>query len=437
MGGPVNVVGLVGGEWFGAEAAHAVASATVLVGAPRHLAAVRRRLEPGGGAPPGEVPLAGPLAGVLDGVDALSRSGERVCVLASGDPGFFGIVRVLGARLGAGRLRIHPAPSSVALAFARAGLSWDDATVVSAHGRNLEEAVSRAGGEKVAVLTSPENPPQAIGSALRARGCGRRTVTVVSSLGEPSESIVRTDLDGLAAGSFEPLSVVVLVAPDAASAPGLAWGLPEAAFEHRNRMITKAEVRAVALGKLALPPTGVLWDVGAGSGSVGIECARLRPGLRVVAVEQVAEDAERIRANALAHGVGVEVVTGEAPDALVGLPDPDRVFIGGGGLVVLDHVLHRLRPGGLVVATYALIERAAAAWRRLGEMTQITVARAVAVGQEGPRLSAENPVFVCWGPPEGHVLSSTAEQARSPGLRGKGSSSDGVESGGSAAERRG
>ena len=111
-------------------------------------------------------------------------------------------------------------------------------------------------------------------------------------------------------------------------------------------MITKAEVRAVALGKLALPLTGVLWDVGAGSGSIAVECARLRPALRVIAVEQNAEDAARITANAQRHGATVEVVCGTAPRHLATLPDPDRVFVGGGGLDVLDAALTRLRPGG-------------------------------------------------------------------------------------------
>ena len=162
-------------------------------------------------------------------------------------------------------------------------------------------------------------------------------------------------------------------------------------------MITKAEVRAVALGKLALPGAGVLWDVGAGSGSVAVECSRLAPGLRVFAVERRADDAERLRANA--RGTGVVVVEGEAPAALAGLPDPDRVFLGGGGLNVLESVMDRLRPGGLVVATYAALDRAAAAASRLGQLVQVAVSRGAPLGGSGAlRLAAENPVFVCWGP---------------------------------------
>ena len=418
MGGPVSVVGLIGGEWFGSEAEAALRAATLWVGARRHLDGLRSLRADDR---PSELEIGGPLEDVLVQIEERAGAGSRVCVLASGDPGFFGIVRVLGERLGPGRLEVHPAPSSVALAFARAGLSWDDAAVVSAHGRSLEEATSLAGGAKVAVLTSPDNPPEALGRALLERAVGQREVTIVSALGEAGEAVVRTDLEGLAGGRFDPLSVVLLVAPDAGSQMGLAFGLPESSFEHRDGMITKAEVRAVVLGRLALPPAGVLWDVGAGSGSVGIEAARLRPGLRVIAVERSASDAERIRANARTHGVQLEVVVGEAPEALVGLPDPDRVFVGGGGLGALDAAWARLPPDGLLVATFALVDRAAAAWERLGEMVQLSVSRAVPVAGQGPRLSSENPVFVCWGRRGGHVLSSTAHQARSPGLRGKGS----------------
>jgi precorrin-6Y C5,15-methyltransferase (decarboxylating) len=162
-------------------------------------------------------------------------------------------------------------------------------------------------------------------------------------------------------------------------------------------MITKAEVRAVALGKLGVPEAGVMWDVGAGSGSVAAECARLAPGLRVFAVERRPDDVERMRANLA--GTAVTVVAGDAPAALASLPDPDRVFVGGGGVAVLDAAMARLRPGGTVVATYAALDRAAAGAARLGHVVQIAVNRGVPVGEDGAlRLAADNPVFVCWGP---------------------------------------
>jgi precorrin-6Y C5,15-methyltransferase (decarboxylating) len=390
----IAVVGLIGGRTFGPAAEALIAGADVIVGSRRQ----RDLVAPALPAEVAHVELAGPLADVVERIAAEADAGRAVCVLASGDPGFFGIVRVLAVRFGSERLAVHPAPSSVSLAFARVGTSWDDATVVSAHGRPLADAVaaaSRAG--KAAVLTSPDNPPQLLGQALIEAGCGNRAVTVVSRLGEDGEAVLRTDLKGLAAGTFDPLAVVVLQIPAPSGETTLAWGRHESEFAHRDGMITKAEVRAVALGKLGLPPTGVLWDVGAGSGSVGLEAAALAPGLRVYAVERVAADAARIEENAHALGVSVDVIAGEAPEALAGLPDPDRVFVGGGGLDVLDACLARLRPGGNVVANYAMADRAVAAWELLGNMVQIQVSRAAAIA-DGVRLAAENPVFICWGP---------------------------------------
>lgn len=369
--------------------ARALQEADLVVGGARHLDAL---------APPG-VRRAVVGADVGAALDAVSTEPGRVCVLASGDPGFFGIGRALAERFGAAALEVHPAPSAVAVAFARCGLPWDDAVVVSAHGRPLAGAARRvAGATKAAVLTSPDNPPEAVGRELRRIGCRFPTVVVCSRLGEGDESVTAVaGLDDLAAGTWDPLSVVVLVA-GAGPGPTLAWGLDDARFDHRHGMITKSEVRAVALGKLTLPPAGVLWDVGAGSASVAVECARLVPALRVVAVERRAADAERARANAGAHGVDVEVVHGDAPACLDGLPDPDRAFVGGGGVDVLDVVLTRLLPGGRVVATYAALDRAAAAARRLGHLVQVQVNRGERLPGGTLRLAAANPVFVVWGP---------------------------------------
>lgn len=391
--GHITVVGLLGGEPYGQDAVAALARARLVLGSRRHLEQVTL------GADVTTRELRGPLHEVLDQVAADRDAGHDVCILASGDPGLFGIVRVLGERFGTDALEVHPAPSSVAVAFARLGLAWDDAAVVSAHGRPLAAvlpAIQRAA--KVAVLTSPDSPPEAVGKALLAAGSADRVVAVASRLGEAAEAIVRTDLEGLAGDSFDPMSVLVLTTAEPESAMGLAWGLPESAYEHRDGMITKAEVRAVALGKLALPSAGVLWDVGAGSGSVAIECARLAPGLEVIAIERNDEQVTRIRANAATHHVTLTVVEGAAPAAFGDLPDPDRVFVGGGGLDVLDAALARLRPGGIVVANYAVVDRAVAAHERLGNLVQVSVARGTPVADLGVRLEAENPVFVCWGP---------------------------------------
>lgn len=390
----IAVIGL-GAEGLcgvGNQARSAIERAALVVGGRRHLAALALS------GPVRTVPLTADLDAALDEIE--SEAGP-VCVLASGDPGFFGVVRPLAARFGTERLEVHPSPSFVALAFARLGLAWDDAAVVSAHGRPLAAAARAASSHpKVAVLVSPESPPEALGGALLELGTTDRRIAVCARMGTPTERVDLVDLQGLAAGTWDPLSVVVLLAePAPPSTTGLAWGLPDRSFEHRDGMITRAEVRAVALGKLWLPSCGVLWDVGAGSGSVAIECSRLRPALRVLAVEENAADARRISHNADRHGVAVEVVPGRAPAALDGLPDPDRVFVGGGGHAVLSAVLERLRPGGRVVATYAAVDRAVAAAERLGAMVQVAVSRGRRLPDGALRLAAENPVFVVWGPP--------------------------------------
>ena len=391
---PITVVGLLGGVPYGAHAQAALVDAEVLVGTRRHLDAV-------GNPEARRLPFDGPLTDLLDVIGGHLDAGRRVCILASGDPGFFGIVRALAARFGHDALTVHPAPSSVALAFARLGAPWDDAAVVSAHGRDLADAAALvAHHRKVAVLVSPDSPPEALAKALLEAGVEDRHVAVCSNLAAADEVVVHTDLHGLAVGTWDPLSVVVVWSgPLVPERAGLSWGLPEDRFAHRAGMITKAEVRAIALGHLDLPLTGVLWDVGAGSGSVAVECARLTPDLRVIAVERNERDGERIRANAVAHHVSVEVVIGTAPEVFEVLHAPDRIFIGGGGLDVLDAALDQLRPGGTIVATYAALDRAAAAWGRLGSLVQVAVSRGEAIGNaRSLRLAAENPVFVCWGP---------------------------------------
>jgi precorrin-6B C5,15-methyltransferase / cobalt-precorrin-6B C5,C15-methyltransferase len=389
----VAVVGMHGGEVFGAAARLALAEADLLVGSGRHLAFVDN-----GTAERWE--LHGALKPFLERISAAVDEGRKVCMLASGDPGFFGIVRALAACVGPDRLAVHPAPTSVAMALARLGMSWDDVVVVSAHGRPLEDAVAeikRCG--RAAVLTAPATPPEAVGAMLLATG-EHYDVAVCSHLGSEQEQITCTDLTGLSAGTFDGMSVTVLTRTTPSLQPTLRWGRPISAFDHRAGMITKPEVRIVALARLDLPSTGVFWDIGAGSGSIAVEAAALAPGLHVIAVEQNEDDALRVKANAESLGVTCDVVVGSAPEVLATLPDPDRIFVGGGGIEVLDAALLRLRPGGVVVATYAAMDRAALAHERLGHLTQIAIGNAAALpGSGGLRLVADNPVFLAWGTP--------------------------------------
>jgi len=413
-GAPIVVVGLLGGRPVGEAAAAALGAADLVAGGRDQLAAAADLLRPGV-----RTVVVGSGLGALDEV-AAHPGPAPACVLASGDPGFFGIVRALNARIGADRLVVHPAPSSVALAFARLGLPWDGAVVRSCHTGGAARVASEvAGADVAAVLTGPDAPPESLGAALVALGAHHRLVVVCTRLGEEGEEVVRcTDLADLAAGRFDHRSVVVLAHPAAAprSAAGAGGrpygGLAVAAFAHRASMITKPEVRSVVLGKLDLPARGVLWDVGAGSGSVAVEAALAAPGLRVIAVERNPDDAERVIANASALGALVDVVEGVAPGALDGLPAPDRVFVGGGGLDVLDACLAALRPGGRLVATFAAVDRAVAAHRRLGNLVQVGVDRAEVLPDGGLRFAADNPVFVAWGDAPSEAAGTAAGAGR-------------------------
>lgn len=397
----ITVVGAGTGEPVGADV---LAGAELVVGGRRHLeaAAVPETAE--------RVVL-GPLAPALDVVEEYVRKERTVVVLASGDPGFFGIVRVLAERFGSARLDVRPGVSSVATAFARLGLTWDDAVVVSAHGRDLRTAVHVCRAHpKVAVLTGPGAGPAEIGAALRAYD---RTLVVATALGSGEERLERVTPAEAAARDWG-TAVSVVVSLDERRAAGAVrtmagrgqgpdgWALPEEAFAHRDSMITKFEVRALALARLGPRPGDLVWDVGAGSGSVAVECARL--GAAVTAVEKAADGVERIRANAAAHGVDVHVVHGTAPDALDQLDDPDAVFVGGGGreLPEIVRVCAR-RARRTVVVAMAALDRVPAVRTALTEAgfdcdgVLLQSSRLAPLPGDVTRLAATNPVFLLWG----------------------------------------
>ncbi|MGW5367739.1 precorrin-6y C5,15-methyltransferase (decarboxylating) subunit CbiE [Streptomyces sp. NPDC004009] len=381
-----------------------LAGAALVVGGRRHLDAVDLPEAAG------RIVL-GPLAPALDAIGEYADRGLPVVVLASGDPGFFGIVRALAERFGPGRLDVRPGVSSVAAAFARLGLPWDDAVVVSAHGRDLRTAVNACRAHpKVAVLTGPGAGPAELGAAL---GAGR-VLVVASALGDPErERVERVTPAEAAARDWGTAVSVVLCLDEArtlgavrtvagAGARPAGWALDENEFAHRDSMITKFEVRALALARLGPRLGDLVWDVGAGSGSVAVECARL--GAAAVAVERTADGAGRIRANAAAHGVDVEVVHGAAPDALDGLDDPDAVFIGGGGRELPDIVgACARRARRTVVVALAALDRVPAARAALtgaglrcdGVLLQSS--RLAPLPGDVTRLAAANPVFLLWG----------------------------------------
>jgi precorrin-6Y C5,15-methyltransferase (decarboxylating) len=414
----ITVIGLDGSPLAPADSA-VLAAATLVVGGRRHLAAAPLP-------PEAAVVELGPLDPALK---ALAGHRGDAVVLASGDPGFFGILRSLRER--GLEYAVRPAVSSVALAFARAGLPWDDAQVVSAHGRDPRYAINVCRAHpKVAVLTGPGCGPAELAAALA--GWQRRLV-VAEHLGTPAERVTScTTAEAASRHWDDPNVVIVLAERPPVSAPGWhwppgaaqggGWALPEADFSQQDAVITKAEVRALALARLAPGPGQLIWDVGAGTGSVGIECARL--GAAVIAIERDPRRVRLIRDNSKKHGVDVRVIEGEVTEdavpevravaevtmvaevspvaavieapvvagaagvsgavgvpvasavpgvvgvpraaavavaavALDGLPVPDAVFIGGGGTSAVEAVVIR-RPARIVVAL-AAVDRVAPA----------------------------------------------------------------------------
>jgi len=393
----ITVIGLDGGL-FGQEAEEALRKAALVVGGERHLENLRVEAE--------RVALEGDLSEAMRRIE--SADGP-VVVLASGDPGFFGISRLLGGRFGRENLRILPSISSVALAFAKAGLHWEDAVIVSAHGRDPRRAVNICRAHpKVAVLTSPGFGPAELADALAGTG---RSFLVAEKLGEPDERVYTGGAREIVEMEWEDPNVVIVY--DSARAVGEKgwvsgrsgspgrWALPEAEFAHRSGMITKPETRALVLARLGPGPGDLVWDIGAGSGSVAIECARL--GAAAIAIEKEAESCARIQKNAAHQGAYVQVIEAEAPEALRDLPDPDAVFVGGTGKSFEEVVkLAAVRARRCVVLTLVTLERVVPAGEILEDCglevdtTLLQASRMKGVGSLH-RLAAETPVFVVSG----------------------------------------
>ncbi|WP_231123790.1 precorrin-6y C5,15-methyltransferase (decarboxylating) subunit CbiE [Nocardioides sambongensis] len=378
---PVTVVGIGADGHLAPGAAEAVADAEVLLGGRRHLSLVPER--------PDQVrrPWPSPLAEALPSLLA-EVAERRVVVLASGDPLLSGIGTTLASLVG-NRLRLLPTVSSVALARARTGWSAEETEVVTVVGRDLDVLRRQlAPGRRLLVLSSDEHTPAAIAQLVREEGHGGTEVVVLGDLGSAAESRVAARAAEEAFWAEARLPRLNVVALEVVGPAGNSWstGLRDELFEHDGQL-TKRDVRAGALSRLEPAPGLLLWDVGAGAGSVGIEWMRAHPTCRTIAVEADAERGARIDRNAARLGVpGLEVVVGRAPDALGPLPTPDAIFVGGGATAagLIDRCAHRLRPGGRLVVHGVTVETEAellASYRRLGgELTRISVERAEPLG---------------------------------------------------------
>jgi precorrin-6Y C5,15-methyltransferase (decarboxylating) len=373
----VTAVGVGAGGWsdFGRTAVSALEAAEVVFGSARQLELLPAEVTAERIAWPS--PLLPALPGLLE-----AHRGRRMCVLASGDPMFHGIGATLVRLLGADRVRVLPHLSSASLAAARLG--WPLATtevvsLVTAPAASLRRLLNP--GRRILVLARDAGTPADVAALLAAADYGTARMTVLEQLGGPAERIAEYQPGATA----DPLNVIAVECGDG-PATSVVPGLPDDAYGNDGQL-TKREVRAVTLAVLAPVPGALLWDVGGGSGSIGIEWMRAHPACRAIAVEPVPERVATITANAAALGVpGLRVVTGRAPEALDGLPTPDVIFIGGGVTRdgVLDACLAALRPGGRLVANAVTLESEAvlaAAYAKLGgDLVRLAVNRASPVG---------------------------------------------------------
>lgn len=333
---------------------------------------------------------------------------KSIVVLASGDPLFFGIGGYLVRELGRARVQLYPNVTAAAAAFARLGEPWSLAGLVSLHGRKTELELLTVLREKdlVAVYTDRNKDPSWVARFLMDFGVTWFEMGVCQQLGLPSERISWHRLKTAAGLTFADPNIVILRRTDNRVPERCGPGAPDGLFEHTRGLITKAEVRAVTLAKLTLKTGQIMWDLGAGSGSVGLEAAGLLRHGAVWAVEKNAARCDQIAANRRRFGVtNLKVVHGRLPAALTELPDPQRVFVGGGGRdlsTIVDRAARRLPTGGVLVANTVLLENIQSTMDVLKagglgvDVTQVQVSRKSDMPW-GMRLAAENPVFVISG----------------------------------------
>jgi precorrin-6Y C5,15-methyltransferase (decarboxylating) len=374
-------IGEDGAEGLSATARGLVADAEIVFGGARHLALAAPLIRGEARAWPSPFSV-GPV---------LAERGRQVCVLASGDPFFYGVGSTLAALVSTDEMVAVPSPSAFSLAAARLGWALPETTLISLHGRGVDRIRPHLHpGARLLALTSDAEGPAALARLLDETGFGATRLTVLEALGGSRERVRGTTAAKFDLGGITELNTVAI---EVAAAPGariIAYGagLADELFEHDGQ-ITKREIRAVTLAALAPLNGELLWDVGAGAGSVAIEWLLAHPSMRGIAIEARGDRTARIRRNAAALGVpDLEVKEGAAPDALAGLPTPDAVFVGGGASTsgVLDAAVTALRPGGRLVVNAVTLrteaELIARYERHGGTLGRIAISRAEAIGDK-------------------------------------------------------
>lgn len=352
--------------------------------------------------------IKGGIAPVLEQI-TVANSKHQVVVLASGDPLFYGIASLIIRKLGADQVEVHPHLSSLQLAFARMRESWQQAQIESLHGRPITGFAQRIDGqEKVAILTDEVNSPSAIAKYLLQFGMTEYQAFVAENLGGSEEKCSWWELDDLIDATFSPLNVVILKRKKGVHIPTWSFGIEDEEFFQRKPekgLITKKEVRVVSLSEMRLQANSVVWDIGAGSGSVSVESARLAKYGQVFAIEKNEADMENIEANRKKFRTDFTAIHAKAPDGLADLPDPDAVFIGGSGgelKEVLQLCCSRLKAGGRIVVNAATLETLAQTQQTLKDegfdvrITLLQTARSKPI-LNMTRFEGLNPVYVIVG----------------------------------------
>jgi len=374
-------IGEDGAAGLGDEAKRRIGGAEIVYGGKRHLALAASLIK-------GEA-LAWPSPFDTAMADVVAQRGKKICVLASGDPFVHGVGVTLARHVAVDEMLVLPAPSALSLAAARLGWALQDIETVSLHGHSVDLIRPLLHPKRrLLALTSDGDGPKAVAALLTDLGFGASTLTVLEALGGVDERVRSTTAKGFDLKDVNALNVLAVEVESDREARvlPLTAGIADDLFEHDGQ-ITKREVRAVTLSALAPRRGELLWDIGAGSGSISIEWMLADPSMRAVAVEADADRAARIGRNAAAFGVpGLTVIRGAAPAALAGLPTPEAIFIGGGGTDggVLDAAIAALRSGGRLVANAVTLEMEALLLARHaalgGDLTRIAISRETAIG---------------------------------------------------------
>src|SRR3989338_830703 len=410
-------IGIEGKSSLSQRALGLIKGASMLVGGRRHLACFPEFKG-------SKMPIGSNLYDVLKVLNLKSQITNRksAVVLATGDPNFFGIADFIIKKFGKKSVEIIPNASTLQAAFARIKENWNDARFLSLHGRdgNIDDAIDEIiKYAKVGILTAPENSPSKIAKAMVDKGITHYKTYVCEDLGTEKERITQGTLKQIAGKKFSPLNVMVLIKqqevrggrqgqnpqPPTSNLPP-SFGIPDSAFSHSNGMITKEEIRVISLSKLKLKNDSILWDIGAGSGSLSVEAALLARDGKVFAIEKEKSRVTHIERNKKRFATtNLEVINKNALDVLKGLTTPDAVFVGGGGRdisKILAVCSKRIRHGGRMVINAISIETLMGAtdfFKKAGwntETISVNIAKTIDVASLH-LFNAHNPIFIITG----------------------------------------